>query len=36
MRVLFDLSNPGSNVADAIVAGFDEEIELYLYERFGD
>jgi hypothetical protein len=32
----FDLTNPDFTVGDALICGFEEEIELYLYGRFGD
>jgi hypothetical protein len=31
-----DLSNPFESPADKVVQGFEDEIEGYLYGRFGD
>lgn len=34
--LLYYLGDPNYSVADAIVDGFKEEIDGYLYSRFGD
>ena len=36
MRFLVDFSNSNVSVIDKIVEGFNEEIDGYLYSRFGD